>query len=108
MRASAVVFSLFACAAALVLGGRVSEQITPEYKPKMGVVQNSDGSVVFALQTRAGYEYEIKYLDPRTNGWKTMPGCERIRGTGETIEIQKNFNSRGPLPAFTVRHTKLN
>ena len=87
--------------------GCVSEQISPDYKPKMGVAQNADGSIVFALQTRVEYEYSIYFEDPRSGEWKVIPGCERIRGTGETIEIRKNFNASGPLPAFTVRHTKI-
>ena len=93
---------------ALLCGGCVSEQISPDYKPKMGVAQSADGYVTFALQTRVEYEYAIYYQDPRTYEWKVIPGCERIRGTGETVEIKKKFNSRGALPAFTVRHTQIN
>lgn len=89
----------------LMIAGCVSEQISPDYKPKMGVAQSSDGSVTFALQTRPEYEYAIYYQDPKTNEWKVIPGCERIRGTGEMVEVKKQFNSRATLPAFTVRHT---
>ena len=80
----------------------------PEHTPKLGIAQNSDGMLTFAITTEVGYEYAIYYEDPKTQSWKVIPGCERIKGTGEQVEIQKKFNSRGPLPAFTVRHTRLN
>ena len=101
---------LFACLA--VLAGLMlpgcSTPPLPEHKPKLGVAQNSDGMLTFSITTEVGYEYAIYYEDPKTRSWKVIPGCERIRGTGEQVEIRKKFNSRGPLPAFTVRHTRIN
>ncbi len=96
--------------AALLIGalnGCVSKQITPEYKPRMGVARNSEGFVTFAIDSRVGYEYAIYYEDPVSKNWTPVPGCGGIRGTGDSIELMKRFNSRGPLPAFTLRHTKI-
>lgn len=93
--------------AALLVGG-CSTPKEPEHRPKLGVAQNSDGVVTFALTTKLGYEYAIYYEDPKTMGWKLLPGCEAIKGTGEQVQVQKHFRSRGSLPAFTVRHTRLN
>jgi len=72
------------------------------------VAENSEGIVVFALTTHPDYIYAIYYEDPVTRAWTLMPGCDSIKGNGEQVEIKKTFNSRGPLPAFTVRHTKIN
>jgi len=98
---------LMTMAAAVVLTGCSSTPDVPEHKPKLGVAQNSDGIVTFAITTEVGYEYAIYYEDPKTESWKLIPGCDRIKGTGEQVELQKKFNSRGPLPAFTVRHTRI-
>lgn len=95
-------------AGVLALSGCTSTPELPEHKPKLGVAQNSDGIVTFAITTAVGYEYAIYYEDPKTRSWKLIPGCDRIRGTGEQVQIEKKFNSRGPLPAFTVRHVRLN
>jgi hypothetical protein len=91
----------------LLLAGCVSKQIEPENNPKLGVAQNSDGTVAFALETKVGYKYSILYQDPRDQSWKTVKGCESIIGTGETIEMMKSFNSRGALPPFSVNYSKL-
>jgi hypothetical protein len=92
----------------LLSAGCVSKTEVPEHRPKLGVAQNSDGIVTFALTTQPDYTYAIYYEDPATKVWKLMPGCDSIKGNGEQIEIKKKFNNRGPLPAFTVRHTKIN
>lgn len=88
--------------------GCASTPKEPEHRPKLGVAENSDGDVVFALTTHPDYIYAIYYEDPKTSAWKLMPGCDSIKGNGEQVEIKKKFNSRGPLPPFTVRHTKIN
>lgn len=92
----------------LFSAGCASAPKEPEHRPKLGIAQNSDGVVTFAISTKEGYIYDIYYEDPKTRAWKLIPGCDGIRGTGEQIEVQKKFNSRGPLPSFTVRHTKVN
>lgn len=97
--------SLIILAGSLSLSGCKSTPDVPEHKPKLGVAQNSDGIVTFAITTEVGYEYAIYYEDPKTQSWKLIPGCDRIKGTGEQVEMKKKFRSRGPLPAFTVRHT---
>lgn len=91
----------------LLSAGCVSEQIEPENNPKLGVAQNNDGMVFFALETKAGYKYSILYQNPKDQAWTVVKGCESIIGTGETIEIKKRFNSRGALPPFTVNYSKL-
>lgn len=88
--------------------GCASTPKEPEHRPKLGVAENSDGIVVFALTTHPDYIYAIYYEDPDTREWKLMPGCDSIKGSGEQVEFKKKFNSRGSLPAFTVRHTKIN
>lgn len=92
----------------MVAAGCASAPKEPEHRPKLGVAENSDGVVIFALTTHPDYMYAIYYEDPATKAWKIMPGCESIKGNGEQVEIKKKFNSRGALPAFTVRHTRLN
>lgn len=107
--------NLFAGMVALLLlsvfvysSGCASVPDEPEHRPKLGVAQNSDGIITFALTTHPDYIYAIYYEDPNTRAWKLMPDCDSIRGNGEQVEIKKKFNSRGPVPAFTVRHTKIN
>ncbi len=91
----------------LMLAGCTSTPDVPDHKPKLGVAQNSDGIVTFAITTEVGYEYAIYYEDPTTKSWKLIPGLDRIKGTGEQVEMKKKFKSRGPLPKFTVRHTRI-
>ncbi len=102
---------IFAClmmvGAALSLAGCSSPPPEPDHTPKLGVAQNADGNLTFALTTEVGYEYAIYYMDPKSNGWKVIPGLDSIRGTGAQVEVKKRFNSSGSLPAFTVRHTKM-
>lgn len=98
-------FLMVSCS--LLFAGCVSKQIKPENNPKLGVAQNSDGTVAFALETKVGYKYSILYQDPKDQRWKTVKGCESIIGTGETIEMMKRFNSRGALPPFSVNYSKL-
>lgn len=95
-------------AVGIVSAGCASKPKEPEHRPKLGVAENSEGVVTFALTTHPDYTYAIYYEDPDTKLWKLMPGCDSIRGNGEQVEIKKRFNSRGPLPSFTVRHTKIN
>ncbi|MDF7823507.1 hypothetical protein P4B35_05740 [Pontiellaceae bacterium B12227] len=92
---------------AFLLSGCVSKQLEPEDNPKLGVAQSSNNMVAFALETKPGYKYSILYQDQKDMSWKPIKGCESIIGTGETIEIEKKFNSRGPLPPFTVNYSKL-
>ncbi|QBG47279.1 hypothetical protein EGM51_07720 [Verrucomicrobia bacterium S94] len=99
---------LFLLSALTCFWGCASAPEVPEHRPKLGVAQNSDGIVTFAISTEVGYTYAIYYEDPESRVWKLVPGCENIRGTGEQVEVQKKFNSRGPLPDFTVRHTRIN
>lgn len=100
--------SLFMLTAVLFSVGCVSTAKEPEHRPKIGIAQNSDGVVTFAISTKEGYIYDIYYEDPKTRAWKLLPGCEGIRGTGGQVEVQKKFNSRRALPSFTVRHSKIN
>ncbi|MDZ8117378.1 hypothetical protein [Pontiella agarivorans] len=88
--------------------GCASAPEQPEHRPKLGIAQNSDGVVTFAISTEKDYIYALYYEDPETRAWKLIPGCENIRGTGGQVEVQKTFKSRGPLPSFTVRHTRVN
>ncbi|MDF7799936.1 hypothetical protein P4C99_10705 [Pontiellaceae bacterium B1224] len=88
--------------------GCMSKSTEPEHIPKLGVAQNSDGIITFAITTHPEYVYSIFYEDPKTKAWTLMPGCDSIKGNGEQVEIKKKFNSRGPLPLFTVRHAKIN
>jgi hypothetical protein len=98
---------LAALAGLLASSGCVSKKIEPEHNPKLGVSQSSDGMVTMRLDTVVGYKYSIIYEDPKDRQWKTMPGCESIRGTGEPVEIRKRFNSRKPLPPLNVTYSKL-
>jgi hypothetical protein len=98
---------LFALALSLHLFGCVSKQVEPEDNPKLGVAQSAEGIVIFALETKVGYKYSILYQDPKSRSWKPVKGCESIMGNGETVEIEKRFNSRGSLPPFTVNYSKL-
>ncbi|MDF7805960.1 hypothetical protein P4E94_00825 [Pontiellaceae bacterium B12219] len=93
---------------AVLTAGCASKAMEPEHRPKLGVAQNSDGIVTFAITTHPGYTYAIYYEDPKAKVWKLVPDCGSIKGSGEQVEIKKKFNNRGPLPAFTVRHTKIN
>ena len=87
--------------------GCVSKQLEPEDNPKLGIAQSGKNAVNFALETKVGYKYSILYQDQKDMGWKPIKGCGSIVGTGETIEIEKTFNSRRPLPPFTVSYSKL-
>lgn len=91
----------------LLFTGCVSKQLEPEDNPKLGVAQSGNGIVVFALETKVGYKYSILYQDKNDMSWKAIKGCESIIGTGEVVEIEKTFNSRGALPPFTVNYSKL-
>lgn len=87
--------------------GCVSEKIEPEHKPRLGVSQSSEGWLTFSLETEIGYKYKILYEDPIDRTWKPVKGCESIKGTGAPVEFKKRFNSRNPVPAFTVSYSKL-
>lgn len=100
--------SLLLLVAFMFSTGCVSKTQEPEHRPKLGVAQNSDGFITFAITTHPDYIYAIYYEDPTTREWKLLPGCDSIKGNGEQVEIKKKFNSRGSLPAFTVRHSKTN
>ena len=89
-----------------LLSGCVSEKIEPEHKPRLGVSQSSDGWITFRLETERGYKYQIQYEDPVDRSWKTVDGCESIDGTGEPVDIRKRYNSRKPVPQFTVNYSK--
>lgn len=91
----------------LMLSGCVSKKLEPEDNPKLGIVQSGKDIVIFALETKVGYKYSIFYQDQKEMSWKPIKGCESIIGTGETIEMEKKFNSRGPLPPFTVKYSEL-
>ncbi|MEI6892527.1 MAG: hypothetical protein V5783_10185 [Pontiella sp.] len=91
----------------LLLTSCVTEQLEPEDRPKLGVAKSGDNMVFFALQTKVGYKYSILYQSTKDKSWNPIAGCESIIGTGETIEIEKKFNSNGPLPPFTVNYSKL-
>ena len=90
----------------VLFSGCVSKKIEPEHKPRLGVAQSSDGWITFRLETELGYKYQIQYEDPANNAWKTVAGCDAIEGTGEPVEIQKRYNSRKPVPQFTVNYSK--
>lgn len=108
MRRMYKLFSILMLGAVLFSIGCASGPKEPEHRPKMGVAQNSDGTVTFVILTEEGYIYDIYYEDPETRTWKLIPGLEGIRGTGGQVEVQKKINTRGPLPSFTVRHAKVN
>ncbi|HEY5653086.1 MAG TPA: hypothetical protein VIR63_01810 [Pontiella sp.] len=91
----------------VMLCGCVSRPLEPEHNPELGVAQGSDGIVTFVLETMVGYKYRILYQDPKSQTWKTLPGCVAIQGTGRAVEIRKSFNSRRALPSFTVKYSKL-
>ena len=97
----------FVALVVLTVSGCVSEPLEPAHQPSLGVIQSSDGSVVFSLDTEVGYKYQILYQDPSDQRWKPVKGCEAIIGTGKNIEIKKSFNSRRALPQFTVGYSKL-
>ncbi|MEE9368636.1 MAG: hypothetical protein V3V05_07190 [Pontiella sp.] len=90
----------------VILSGCVSKKVEPEHKPRLGVAQTSDGWMTFRLETELGYKYQIQYKDPANNSWKTLADCDAIEGTGEPIEIRKRYNSRKPVPQFTVNYSK--
>ena len=84
-----------------------SEQVEPEHKPRLGVAQNSDGSLTMSLETEIGYEYTILYLNPSDNKWAKLKGHEGIKGTGERIEFKQKFSKKKKVPAFTVDYVKI-
>lgn len=86
--------------------GCISEQVEPEHKPKLSVVQHSDGSIAMHLETKVDHLYTILYLCPVEKTWKVVKGCEKIKGTGETVIINKQFKKGQPIPPFTVDFVK--
>jgi hypothetical protein len=90
----------------MVGSGCVSKKVEPEHQPRLGISQTSDGWVTISLESEVGYKYQILYEDPVDRMWKPLKGCESISGTGDAIEIKKRFNSRKPLPPFTVTYSK--
>jgi hypothetical protein len=99
--------ALFVVLGLVVSLGCVSDQVEPEHKPRLGVAQNFDGSLTMNLETKVGYEYTILYLSPTDNKWKVVKGCEAIKGTGDTVEIQKKFKKGQKVPPFTVDYVKM-
>lgn len=101
------VISLFALFAAFLSGtGCVSQEVEPEHKPKLSVVQNADGSIAMHLDTKEDHLYTILYLSPTEKTWQVVKGCESITGTGETVIIHKQFRKGQQIPPFTVDFVK--
>jgi hypothetical protein len=96
---------LILMAGLLAGSGCVSKKVEPEHKPRLGISQSSDGWVTINLESKQGYKYSILYEDPNDRMWKPLKGCESISGTGGLIEIKRRFNSRKPLPLFTVNYS---
>lgn len=100
--------SVLACMLGLLLlnAGCVSEQVRPAHEPELAVSQSGD-ILTISLTTEVGYLYTILYKDPRSEGLKPLPGCEKIRGTGKLVEIRKKFNSRNPVPMMFVDFVRI-
>ena len=90
----------------LLSAGCVSEQLRPAHEPELAVSQSGD-ILTISLTTEVGYLYTILYKDPRSEGLKPLPGCEKIRGTGKLVEIRKKFNSRNPVPMMFVDFVRI-
>ena len=73
----------------LASAGCVTEIQKPAAQIKLFTTRVGD-EVTLSWQTRPGEQYAIMYSETRGGGghWTALPGCERIDGTGETL--QKN------------------
>lgn len=92
--------------ATLFISGCVSERLEPEHTPQLSVVQDSEGWVTMGLETKVGYDYSIMYLDPKERIWKQLKGYDKIKGTGELVQIRKKMRKGQEIPSMTVNFVK--
>lgn len=67
------------------------------------MVARSADEAVLSWSSRRGEEYMILFAESRESNarWRPLPGYERVRGTGETIEI------RDPVPQNVPRFYRI-
>lgn len=78
---------LSALTAALALSACVTEIQKPVTEVALFTTRAGD-QVGISWMSKAGELYAVQYAESRQSGvqWKVLPGCERVAGTGATIQ----------------------
>ena len=80
-------FALLLAGLSLLVAGCVTEIQQPLTQTNLFTARSGD-TVALSWASKRGEQYAIWYADSLGSGtqWKPLPGCERIDGTGATIE----------------------
>ena len=87
----------------LLLAGCVSEEIQPEYIPRVSTSQNAKGMVTLSWPSRVGYTYWIYVRNEQTQIWEPLKGAKVYVGTGDMISVEDQQTPGKPLPWYSVR-----
>jgi hypothetical protein len=87
MNAAPMLRGGFVLSAALALSACVTEIQKPVSEVALFTTRAGD-QVGISWMSRPGETYAVYYAESRQSGvqWKVLPGCERVAGTGGTIE----------------------
>jgi uncharacterized repeat protein (TIGR01451 family) len=89
----------------VVVGGDPSLKalatIVDDDEPRVFAAEVIDGKAHLSFHSRLGLHYEIQFADSLEPGapWKSLPGSERISGTGGTVRVADTLGT-GQLQRF--------